>query len=251
MTPTTSGTHTGKKTNTHSVYETLRNEILTLVLRPGQHLDEIGLAERFGMSRSPIREALIRLAGEHLVVTLPNRSTIVAPIEIEMFPKYVAALDIAQRINTRLAATCRTDDDLTQIEQRMRDFESAVHVGVHLDMSQANKAFHLAIAAAGKNPYFYAFYEQLLNEGQRMLHLHFDYLERSNDAYLLTDEHDLMLQAIRDRDADRAEQLAHDHTRQFQQNFLVFLTENYTENMALQLADHPAHAGVNTRYSAP
>jgi DNA-binding GntR family transcriptional regulator len=84
-----------------NVYETLRNEILTLALPPGQLLDETTLAERFGMSRSPIREALIRLAGDELVVTLPNRSTIVAPIEVATFPKYVEALDIAQRMNTR------------------------------------------------------------------------------------------------------------------------------------------------------
>ena len=77
-------------------------------LKPGQLLDETSLAERFGLSRSPVREALIRLAGEDLVVILPNRSTIVAPIEIASFPKYVEALDIAQRMNARLAATLRT-----------------------------------------------------------------------------------------------------------------------------------------------
>lgn len=65
-----------------SVYDTLRSEILALALQPGQLLDETTLAERFDMSRSPVREALIRLAGEELVVTLSNRSTIVAPIDM-------------------------------------------------------------------------------------------------------------------------------------------------------------------------
>ena len=50
------------------VYETLRDEILSLTLDPGTALDETALAERFGMSRSPVREALIRLAGEDFVV---------------------------------------------------------------------------------------------------------------------------------------------------------------------------------------
>src|SRR5688500_10903535 len=101
-----------KGTGVKNVYETLRSEILTLALAPSQMLDETTLAERFGMSRSPIREALIRLAGENLVVTLPNRSTIVAPIEIAGFPKYVEALDIAQRMNARLAAALRSEEDL-------------------------------------------------------------------------------------------------------------------------------------------
>ena len=57
------------------IYTTLRNEILSLVLKPGQLLDEMSIAERFDMSRSPVREALIRLASDELVVTLSNRST--------------------------------------------------------------------------------------------------------------------------------------------------------------------------------
>jgi len=216
-----------------NVYETLRNEILALTLQPGQLLDETTLAERFDMSRSPVREALIRLAGEDLVVTLSNRSTIVAPIEVATFPKYVEALDIAQRMNTRLAATLRTDADLKIIARRQKEFEATVRTGNHLQMSEANKQFHMAIAHAGKNPYLASFYERLLNEGQRMLHLHFEYLERTHEGYLLTDEHQLMLNAIKAKNVDLADELAHAHTRQFQDNFINFMRENYTTDVTL------------------
>ncbi|WP_296746972.1 GntR family transcriptional regulator [Mesorhizobium sp.] len=223
-------------TSWKSIYETLRGEILAMTLQPGQLLDETTLAERFDMSRSPVREALIRLAGEELVVALSNRSTIVAPIEVGTFPKYVEALDIAQRMNTRLAAALRTDEDLKIIARRQKEFESAVRTGVHLRMSEANKQFHVAVAKAGKNPYLTSFYERLLNQGQRMLHLHFEYLERTHDGYLLTDEHNLMLEAIRDKDVERADELAHAHTRQFQANFINFLKENYTTDVSLSLS---------------
>ena len=216
-----------------NVYETLRNEILALKLAPGQLLDESTLAERFDMSRSPVREALIRLAGEDLVVTLANRSTIVAPIEVATFPKYVEALDIAQRMNTRLAAELRTEADLKTIARRQKEFETAVNTGDHLRMSEANKQFHMAIALAGRNPYLASFYERLLNQGQRMLHLHFDYLERTHEGYLLTDEHNQMLEAIRAKNVDLADELAHAHTRQFQQNFINFMRENYTTDVSL------------------
>ena len=214
-------------------YETLRDEILSLTLQPGQLLDETTLAERFGMSRSPIREALIRLAGEQLVVMLPNRSTIVTPIDIQSFPKYVEALDIAQRMNTRLAAEFRSEADLKAIAARQKEFESAVRSGRHLAMSEANKRFHMAIAAAGRNPYLASFYERLLDQGRRMLHLHFDYLERTHDGYLLTDEHIEMLEAIRARDVDRADRLAHAHTRQFRDNFFDFMKENHGRDMPM------------------
>ena len=216
-----------------SVYETLRNEILALTLQPGQLLDETTLADRFDMSRSPVREALIRLGADELVVTLSNRSTIVAPIEVATFPKYVEALDIAQRMNTRLAAALRTDADLKTIAKRQNVFEAAVKTGNHLRMSEANKEFHMAIAHAGKNPYLASFYEKLLSQGQRMLHLHFEYLERTHEGYLLTDEHDLMLEAIKARNVDLADELAHAHTRQFQDNFINFMRENYTTDVAL------------------
>ncbi|HEY3148065.1 MAG TPA: GntR family transcriptional regulator [Dongiaceae bacterium] len=216
-----------------NVYETLRTEILALTLQPGQLLDETSLAERFDLSRSPVREALIRLAVEDLVVTLPNRSTIVAPIELENFPKYVDALDVAQRFNARLAAQLRTEADLKTMASRQRQFEAAVKSGNHLAMSEANKDFHMAIAQAGRNPHFIAFYEKLLDQGRRMLHLHFQFLERTNEGYLLTDEHHEMLAAIAAKDVDRADRLAHDHTRQFRDSFIDFMKENYATDMAL------------------
>lgn len=224
-----------KGTGVKLAYETLRDEILTLDLQPGAVLDETSLAERFGMSRSPVREAMIRLAGEDLVVTLSNRSTVVAPIDVQSFPKYVEALDIAQRMNTRLAAELRSDADLRAIAKRQKDFVSAVRSGNHLAMSEANMAFHMAIATAGRNPFLAAFYERLLNQGRRMLHLHFAYLEQGNDGYLLTDEHDEMLAAIRDRDVERADRLAHAHTRQFQDNFLKFMQKTHLSGAPLAL----------------
>lgn len=223
-----------KGTGVKLAYETIRDEILALTLPPGALLDEMTLAERFGMSRSPVREALIRLAGDELVVTLSNRSTVVAPIDIQSFPKYVEALDIAQRMNTRLAAEFRTEADLTRIAKRQKDFVASVNSRSHLAMSEANKAFHMAIAEAGRNPYLAAFYGRLLNQGRRMLHLHFQFLE-NGAGFLLTDEHDEMLDAIRRRDVEAADRLAHAHTRQFQDNFVEFLQHNALKDVALQL----------------
>lgn len=219
-----------KGTGVTFAYETLRDEILALELQPGAVLDETTLAARFAMSRSPVREALIRLAGDDLVVTLSNRSTVVAPIDVRSFPKYVEALDVAQRMNTRLAAELRTEADLKSIARRQKEFVASVHKGEHLAMSEANKVFHMAIATAGRNPYLAAFYERLLNQGRRMLHLHFAYLEQGKEEILLTDEHDEMLAAIRDRDVARADSLAHAHTRQFRDNFITYMKQNYLQD---------------------
>ena len=222
------------------VHDALRTDILSLALAPGELLDETSLSRRFGFSRSPVREALIRLAGEGLVVTLPNRTTIVAPVDIARFPQYVDALDLAQRINTRLAAELRSEADLAAIVAAQEAFVAAVGSNDHLAMSGTNKQFHMAIARAGRNPYFTRFYERLLDEGRRILHLHFDYIERTREGRLLTDEHAEMIEAIRQKDVARADQLAHAHTRQFSEGFLNFLRSNYTAGMDLGRDRHGA-----------
>lgn len=226
-----------KGTGVRFAYESLRDEILSLELAPGALLDETTLAERFAMSRSPVREALIRLAGDGLVVTLSNRSTVVAPIDVQTFPKYVEALDIAQRMNTRLAAELRDDADLKAIARRQKDFVNAVKSGRHLAMSETNRDFHMAIAEAGRNPYLAGFYGRLLDQGRRILHLHFQYLESGHEGVLLTGEHDEMIEAIRDRDAARADALAHAHTRQFRDTFIAFMKRTYLTDVPLAPKD--------------
>lgn len=67
---------------------------MELALPPGSPLDEVRLSQQFVMSRTPIREALVRLAADGLVTTLPNRSTIVSPIDFERLPVYFEALSL-------------------------------------------------------------------------------------------------------------------------------------------------------------
>ena len=94
------------------VYDLLRDEILDLVLPPGSPIDEVQLAERFKMSRTPIREALVRLAGEGLIDTLPNRSTMVANIDFLNMHTFFDALVLMYRVTTKLAAQYHRPEDL-------------------------------------------------------------------------------------------------------------------------------------------
>ncbi len=97
---------------------------------------------------------------------------------------------------------------MAQLSDAQRAFEAALKTRDHLAMSEANKNFHMAIARAGKNPYLIAFYERLLDQGRRMLHMHFEFLERPPGTQMLTGEHDEMLAAIVARDIERVRELA-------------------------------------------
>ncbi|TDY15802.1 DNA-binding GntR family transcriptional regulator [Paraburkholderia sp. BL6665CI2N2] len=213
----------GKGPSSKVVYDTLRDEILNLVQRPGRLLDEATLADRFQLSRSPIREALIRLVGDGLAAVLSNRSTIVSPIDLEAFPKYVEALGVAHRLNCRLAAENRTDDDLEAMASTNGYLLECIATEDYLLVSAANKSCNMAVARAGRNPYLAAFYERLLDERRRMFNLHIEHLGKSHLATHLYQQHDLMLKAVRSGEPDLADNLALDQTRQFRESFLEFM----------------------------
>ncbi|MGN6684051.1 MAG: GntR family transcriptional regulator, partial [Devosia sp.] len=84
-----------------TVYEQLQSAIVNLELPPGSPLDEVRLSRQFALSRTPVREALVRLMADGLVTALPNRSTVVAPIDFEKLPVYFEALTLMYRVTTR------------------------------------------------------------------------------------------------------------------------------------------------------
>ena len=124
------------------VYEMLRDEILDLKLPPGMPIDEVQLAERFGMSRTPIREALVRLAGEGLVETLPNRSAMVAQIDILNLYTFYDAITLMYRVTTRLAAQYHRPEDLDVIRAHQARYAHAVAAQDPLAMIAINKQWH-------------------------------------------------------------------------------------------------------------
>lgn len=226
-------TSTSRRHGGRYIYDELRKKILTLQLRPGTTLDEMSLATQFELSRSPVRDALARLITEGLVTILPNRTTIVTPLQIEEFPKYIAALDLIQRSVTRLAAKYHDENDLEKIRAADASYLDAITRGDFQSMSELNKTFHIEIAHAGKNRYLTEYYEKLLGEGQRLLHLHFDYLIRSDNKHQIGRDHDEIINAIVNRNVEAADHAAHEHTMLFQRRFLDYMQQNLIEDLPL------------------
>jgi DNA-binding GntR family transcriptional regulator len=195
------------------VYDLLRNEILDLALAPGSPIDEVQLSERFGMSRTPIREALVRLSGEGLVDTLPNRSTMVANIDFLNLHTFFDALVLMYRVTTRLAAQHHRTGDLDIIRARQAEFAAAVAAQDALAMIATNAAFHSAIAEAGRNAYFTSLFNRLLDEGRRILRLYYiSYDDRLPQRFV--DEHEEIIAILAARDVARADDLAKAHADQ-------------------------------------
>lgn len=214
------------------VYQNLRKEILTLALRPGDPLDETNLAKKFDTSRSPVREALIKLEGEGLVLMLPNRSTLVAPFDLLLIPKYLDALSLLQRTTHHLAALQRSASHLETIKNAQLNFLQTVEKNNPSTTIEANLTFHLAISEASCNPYFTSAYKRLLNEGMRMQHMHLEYVGWSPEEPGIL-EHQKMIEAIENRDGEMAEQLAKSHSEQFDNKFIRFLSQKLSEHIKI------------------
>lgn len=195
------------------VYDILRDEILDLTLPPGSPIDEIQLAERLSMSRTPIREALVRLASEGLVTTLPNRSTVVSNIDFLNLHTFFDALTLMYRVTTRLAAEHRTADDLVRIRALQEDFARAVEAQDALAMIATNREFHAAIAEAGRNTYYTGLFCRLLDEGRRILRIYYSsFNDRLPQRYVV--EHEDMIAAIAAGDVELSDRLASAHADQ-------------------------------------
>lgn len=214
------------------VYDLLRDEILDLKLAPGSPVDEVQLAERFKMSRTPIREALVRLAGEGLIETLPNRSTMVANIDFLNLNTLFDALVLMYRVTTRLAAQNHRPEDLPVIRGFHEDYAAAVKARDTLAMIATNAAFHAAIADAGRNPYFTGLFRRLLDEARRILRLYYQSYEEQFPQRFV-EEHAAIIAAIEARDLEAADRIGKAHAEQIVAQVQKLFTRNNQLDIAL------------------
>ncbi len=154
------------------IYETLREEILCLHLAPGAPLDEMALAARFEVSRTPIREALLLLAGENLVEFLPNRTSIVANFSLDNSGDYLDAALIVSRAVARSAALSGRAEP-GELKKLVRCYGRAVEAN---DWEAAMRCELTALRHLGSlsgNIFLIKFFEQALDAGRRARVLHY------------------------------------------------------------------------------
>ena len=213
MTPEAGARPAGKRRvrGSTAVYQVLREDILSLKCEPGSALDEVALAERFKLSRTPVREALLMLASEDLVRFLPNRSTIVMPHNMSNSDEYMDTLLLLARALTRLAAIGRTQNNLQEIRDRQSEYAAALESGDNEAIIAADLAFHRAVSSASGNQFMHNFFSLTLDYGRRMMLLHYyPHFDASARQSSLT-EHDDIVDALERQDPDAAENAASRH----------------------------------------
>lgn len=199
--------HDGQTTSA-AIHNTLRTAIVEGALPAGERLAEIQLATVFGRSRTPIREAILRLESERLAEHRPRQGLVVASISREEILQIYAVRVELDGLAARLAAEgipAIEFDHLVWLNDRVR---KAVAQKDYDNVLNLSLEFHEAVCRAGRNGLLLHFMQQVHDRIRRFQKTTLSYPGRSAEA---VEEHDALLDAIRRRDPEAAERIARAH----------------------------------------
>ena len=134
------------------VYQILKKSIINLEFKPEERLQDKELAERFGISRTPVREALKRLEDEGLVESLPGSSTRVTPLKLEEAKHAFSVVAVLYALATRLACPLLKEKDIKELELSNTNLQSAIEDGNGIKAIEADTAFHEVFLSLAGNP---------------------------------------------------------------------------------------------------
>ncbi|MDP1730478.1 MAG: GntR family transcriptional regulator [Devosia sp.] len=189
------------RSTAQNVYELLRGDIVLGVLQPLQAIRESEIAERLGVSRTPVREALLRLANLGLVDIYPQSGTRVSPSRLE---KVRAAQLIREAVEVevaRRACGCITDRQIAGLRHLIEDQSVAARRNDTRRLFELDEEFHRAIyAAAG----LLAVADELEDVKVHLNRLRYVSVNWPRGGEKITGEHEAILAALQSRDEDKA-----------------------------------------------
>jgi len=197
-----------------AVADLLRNAILDGTLKPGQPLQENALAQELAVSRSPIREALLQLERENLLVGRVNRPAVVRRPSADEITQVYTIRSALEGIAARWAAEKATPTLVAQLRQKAEELNQATIAADDAAPSVVGQAidFHVAIAQAAGSPELQRLLQSLGNQIKFVMAAGLASLTRRR-AEEIHAEHLALIDAIAERDGDRAERLASAHVR--------------------------------------
>ena len=183
------------------VFNTLRQAILRGELKPGERLMEIQLANKLGVSRTPIREAIRKLELEGLVLMIPRRGAEVAEITEKSLRDVLEVRGALEELAVKLACQKITDEQIAELRKAEKEFEVALQSGDVTIYAEADVKFHDVIYLATDNQ---RLIQLLFNLREQMYRYRVEYLKREEAHEKLLIEHKRIIETITKRDMDAA-----------------------------------------------
>ncbi|MBO4976797.1 MAG: GntR family transcriptional regulator [Lachnospiraceae bacterium] len=190
------------------VFNTLRQAILTGELKPGERLMEIHLANRLGVSRTPIREAIRKLELEGLVTMIPRRGAEVAQITEKSMSDVLEVRRALDALCVELACERISDEDIRDLKDACDNFERAVRSKDAKKIAQADVELHNIIVKATGNSRLI----QLINNlSEQMYRYRYEYIKDASQHARLIEEHRIIYESIVRKDKETASRAAKMH----------------------------------------
>lgn len=193
--------------------EDLRNRILSLELEPGSDIDEVGLSQEYGISRTPLREILHRLAGDGYVRLEENRGAKVASMDLSIMRVFFQTAPLVYCSVARQAAECRTSIQVAALKETQRNFAKSSKAGEVGETALLNHQFHEQIGQMAHNPYLMASLKRMLIDHTRLSQTFFDPQSDLDQARIeqAVEQHDAMISAIEAKEPSLAIDLMLQH----------------------------------------
>ena len=190
------------------VFRTLRQAILTGEMKPGERLLEIHLANKLGVSRTPIREAIRMLELEGLVIMVPRRVAQVAQITEKSMSDVLEVRCALDELAVELACERISEEEKRELEDACGEFEKAtVTKQVHV-IAKADVEFHDIIFKAAGNP---RLTQMINNLAEQMYRYRFEYIKDETQHQMLIEEHRRICESISNRDVAAAKEAIRVH----------------------------------------
>jgi DNA-binding GntR family transcriptional regulator len=212
------------KTKNVAVYNKLRQGIIKGKLKPGQKVVMADLAKAFGLSETPVREAIRRLESEGYVDFTPHTGAIVTKIdEGELVEIYLIRIAL-EELATRLASPHITEKDIDFLNKKNREMEMAIQQNRYEILAGINKLFHLRIYKAAPFPRLYKMICDLWDTFERWPSV-FSYVPERAAASV--EEHKKIIQALQTRDTDQADQLIKEQKERTLKALQKYMAQSY------------------------
>ncbi len=190
------------------VFNTLRQAILKGELKPGERLMEMHLANKLGVSRTPIREAIRMLEQEGLAVTIPRKGAQVAKMTEKDLQDVLEVRDALDELAVTCAFERMTSEQFVQLKEAMNAFEVAIATDDVRQIVEADEAFHDVIYAAAANPKL----ENIINSArEQMYRYRYEYVKDASVYQQLVDEHKAIISGFEKKDLQYIKDIMHTH----------------------------------------
>lgn len=204
------------------VFETLREAIINAILKPGERLMEIQLAEEMGVSRTPVREAIRKLELEGFVVMVPRKGAYVAGISMKDIADVFEIRAAMEGLAAGLAAERITEDELEQLERILVKVGECVKNNDLEKLIEVDTEFHDTLYKACRNERLVQIVSNLREQIQRFRTAS---LSTPGRMQFALQEHKKIVEAVSDRNVELAQALAREHIENAENSMLEVLNE--------------------------